>query len=110
MIYRCAPEQDAYRASVISRAEGRCLTGPSIARPHLAPGAASSYTSKKDEVNTGSLLWVNGSEGKGQDFYYGLVPDQTQTPSPVSHTICSLSLNKFSIKMVKFVQINLVSV
>lgn len=68
------PNQHAHRLSVISRVFSRTP----IACPHLASGTESNSLSKKDEVNTGSLPWVNGTKNEGQDFYYGPAPYQTQ--------------------------------
>lgn len=56
----------------------RVFSRTPIACPHLASGTESNSLSKKDEVNTGSLPWVNGTKNEGQDFYYGPAPYQTQ--------------------------------
>lgn len=50
-----------------------------IASAHLAWGTVSNSLSKKVEVNTCSLAWVNSSKSRGLDFYYRLVPYQLWT-------------------------------
>lgn len=71
--------QDAHRVHVICWAVDGLYNRTLIACPHLARGTVSNSLSKEYEVYSGSLAWVNSTKSKGQDFYYGLVPYQTQT-------------------------------